>query len=1012
MARGKKGIDGVDKVIDLFPASSAKKIERVLLRAADRDARAAGRQLKAALGSAGGAGRSTRRIATRLAGELGKALHHRGDVGGNRASIRQKAPDSGGRPFHFAHSVVTKADAPAPAGGAPTGGKSKAGRAAAHMRYIEREVAVERLYATGLDVAERGKGLDARGRDDGSWDRDPGRGSPDMKSKSAGPGQAYIENPVKLESGERVLFSFGTIGDTFDERVAFWDALEAAEAHPSARVQHRLIVELPHEASAEARYEMMRTFCARFEADGIPYWAALHAPGEKNDARNFHAHIVYSERPAIKMVDPATGTEAWDFSIVTTYKKKSRNTISTRPHRQDKLREFNDRRFIPKLRTEFAEIVTAVLDRDVVKDATGSPVRYDARSYKDMGVDAVPMKAINRIVADKMKDGKATVLDADYTKRSTAAELRDAAAKRDKDVMSLIALDDALRASAATRRPQDRNEGLPRDMRISAFAMVTGPMIRTAGRRLMQARYEALQVDVMERATVASLQKIVAATSPKAVAAARRVKDPARLAAAPSVDAAKMLHEAALEEIVAATSPKAVAAARRVKDPARLAAAPSVDATKMLHEAALEELAETRRSSAQARRTVQYRIGIALNAWKTMVGADLLGTPRSTPSIMHETAPRARSATNDHRSATAVANRGDRDVGAGQADRTIFKTSRPSPPSRGGDASRSRQSDSPSSQPARAGSKTAETPSTTAPAANEPATGRPSDGRRPPPQGSAATHPTSPRAQNDGPAAEASPQGPDAAAAEKTKEHKQPKPLTMEGALKFRTMSESIDEASRQASAARNAAAAEGPPILVTRAQAATFSRLPSPNDLAEASKVVTGWIKTIRDSEPDPEKRLDRVKAFMQGIIEGLKPMRAAEQMTKAQSQTAQAPQDRPPVGQAPIVPTSAQEAPRARPPITPSARASTDKTPVVESTDAQKMVKANNQLPTIRPDEPAPQQQPPKTAPSVAPSAAGDAIEHPDDLTRRLKREMELKRKKQKRKAVLGRKNKVPTR
>ena len=951
MARGKKGIDGVDKVIDLFPASSAKKIERVLLRAADRDARAAGRQLKAALGGAGGASRSTRRIATRLAGELVKALHHRGDVGGNRASIRQRAPDSGGRPFHFAHSVVTKADVPAPSGSAPAGGKSKAGRAAAHMRYIEREVAVERLYGSGLDAAERGQGLDARGRDDGSWDREPGRGSPDIASTSAG--QAYIENPVKLESGERVLFSFGTIGDTFNERVAFWEALETAEAHPSARVQHRLIVELPHEASAEARFEMMKTFCARFEADGIPYWAALHAPGDKNDARNFHAHIVYSERPAMKMVDPATGQEAWDFSIVTTYKKKSRNTISNRPHRQDKLRKFNDRRFIPGLRTEFAKIVTTVLDRDVVKDATGAPVRYDARSYKNMGVDAVPMKAINRIVADKMKEGTATILDTDYTKRSVTAELREAAAKRDKDVMGLIALDDALRASAATKRPQDRNEGLPREMRISAFAMVTGPMLRSAGRRLMEAKYEALQVDVMERATVASLEKIVTATSPKAVAAARRAKNPTKLAAAPSIEAAKMLHEAALEE-----------------------------------------LAETRRSSAQARQTVRYRIGAALNAWKTMVGADLLGATTPSRSMAHDVASRTRSETNEKTlpgEASVAVQPGD--LGNTRADRATSRADPSNTATRDDTERRARKSGNPPRPSDRTdvGAARDAIPTTAQPTTPTGVDSTPDawQARQKAPESGPSADP---RAAKDRPVDGASSPAPKPGSSDKPKQTTPPKPLTMEGALKFRTMSESIDEASRQASASRIAAAADGPPIMVTREQAAMFSKLPTPGDLAEASKLVTGWIDTIRNSEPDPDKRLDFAEAFIKGLVKDMKAMSPPDSRASAKGDTA------------------------------PTTRAAAPPSPVRPPAEQGRTAPSSPSAHVSQPTEGRPQAGPDTTGTStsaskgpspLAPPAASEAsAEHPDDAKRRKKRERKIEDQKKKRKAVLARKNKERSR
>ncbi len=608
MPKGKKGVDGIDKVIDLFPAGSHKMIERLLARAADREARQAGQNVRAAMRALGGrGGRSGGKVLGGLASNLAKALRQRGDVGGGRASIRQKAPDTGGRPFHFAHSVISKEDgAPSASGRAPTGAKGagsggpggtglgKTGRAAAHMRYIEREIAVERTYGQGVDEIERAAdGRVAERVEEG--ERSVGHESVGTEGQvhatSATAGQGYIENPVKLANGEQVIFSFGTIGDRFEDRVRFWEALEEAEAHPQARVQHRLIVELPHEATPAARHEMMRAFAKRFEDDGIPYWAALHAPGKDNDSRNFHAHIVYSQRPARRMVDPDVpgGHTQWDFAITKTYKKKSRNVVTTRPYRQEKLRSYHARDFIPTIRKEFSETVNAVLTRDEVKDAKGQKVLYDARSYKSMGVDAVPMRSINRIVADKMKEGQQTVLDGDYTRRMITAELRDAAAKRQKGVMDLIALDNALRATTATSRPQEQNGKLPRDLRISPWASPGKAALRAAGRKILEARHAALQIDVMERATTASLDRIIAATSPKAVEAAARNRDPVAKAEAAAPDAALMLHAAALDE-----------------------------------------LAETRSSSAKARSGIAYRIGNAVNEWRALVQAK---PPEISPAV-------------------------------------------------------------------------------------------------------------------------------------------------------------------------------------------------------------------------------------------------------------------------------------------------------------------------------------------------------------------------------------------
>ncbi len=224
-----------------------------------------------------------------------------------------------------------------------------------------------------------------------------------------------------------------------------------------------------------------------------------------------------------------------------------------------------------------------------MKDKGGAAVRYDARSYKDMGVDAVPMRSINRIVADKLKGGKQTVLDGDYTKRMITAELREAAAKRQKDVMELIALDDVLRATAETGRPQAMNGKLPKELRVSPWANPSKAALKVASRKILEARHAALQIDVMERATTASLERIIAATSTKAVAAAAKTKDPVARGEAPSADGAGLLHAAALDE-----------------------------------------LAATRASTAKARKSMAYVISNAVNEWRDLVGAP---PPQISPAV-------------------------------------------------------------------------------------------------------------------------------------------------------------------------------------------------------------------------------------------------------------------------------------------------------------------------------------------------------------------------------------------
>jgi hypothetical protein len=54
--------------------------------------------------------------------------------------------------------------------------------------------------------------------------------------------------------------SFGTIGDTFEERLWFWKLVNEHESDKGGRTQSRLVLELPREASPLERHEIVRRY--------------------------------------------------------------------------------------------------------------------------------------------------------------------------------------------------------------------------------------------------------------------------------------------------------------------------------------------------------------------------------------------------------------------------------------------------------------------------------------------------------------------------------------------------------------------------------------------------------------------------------------------------------------------------------------------------------------------------------------------------------------------------------
>lgn len=139
-----------------------------------------------------------------------------------------------------------------------------------------------------------------------------------FKSKGWRPGLAaahieYIFRDGSLEEGDvQLAHPISNMGESVEEIEAAWRMLEAVEEgyRANAKVQYRVVLNLPHELSAGQRRSFVYEFCERtFGRLGLPYAAALHVPDELSDQRNVHAHIVFSTRPCER-----TASYQWDFA--------------------------------------------------------------------------------------------------------------------------------------------------------------------------------------------------------------------------------------------------------------------------------------------------------------------------------------------------------------------------------------------------------------------------------------------------------------------------------------------------------------------------------------------------------------------------------------------------------------------------------------------------------------------------------------------------------------------------
>ncbi|WP_024716975.1 MobA/MobL family protein [Gluconobacter oxydans] len=607
---------------------------------------------------------------------LKKALESQGRQVKNLPSIRLKAPDTGGRPFHFSHRFVNQTNAKPYAykkseegskkdrkgangsggsagksGPGAKGGSRKTGKDVEsafgeestldkHQRYIERDTALQegrsidfkmldegRYYpapitgelrlitpedlekleaqaAQGQDqnLSNNGNGPDITDMQNQDLEND---GEPDLshtqnqdqehghtgsreitiyetgpdgkkrkakksvakwvadnmdksdripgENASAAAMQAYIENASKIDPANQTTGttnSFGTIGATPEERAEFWRLTEEA-APKNGRLQNRMTLELPHEANDRSRFLIMRDFAKEFEDAGIPYWVAIHKPTKDNDSRNYHAHIVYGPRPAKKIINPKTGKLEWDFSIVETYISKCNHQRTRRPYKQTKPDKIYDIHNVKNQRIKFSKIVNRVMTEDQ------SDVRYDPRSYKDMGLDVAPMKNVRRIIADKSKSAKFAVMDSEWTRRMISQEIAAAAERRDASWAKIQNVKHAIRgATEGYYGIQKHKNRLPQSIRLSGheiFSVEKSRLVMMEGRKIERGK---LARRLMNEATLRALTSIIKATDTKRAPGSRKpmksldpdinIEDLDRLHAAARYELA--LHRARMKE--------------------------------------------------------------------------------------------------------------------------------------------------------------------------------------------------------------------------------------------------------------------------------------------------------------------------------------------------------------------------------------------------------------------------------------------------------------------------------
>lgn len=169
---------------------------------------------------------------------------------------------------------------------------------------------------------------------------------------------------------------------------------------PTGRVQYRIVASLPHEVSPADRADLALQLCGLLP-EGVMYTCVVHAPDPHNDRRNYHAHLIFYDRPC-RYLDEY---KCWDFE----YSEPSRDSRHPgRPRylkRAPKIPQVGQRvegvagsgqDLIPDLRRRWASCLNRKLKEKGIRK------RYDPRSLEARGLGETPTRPLgSKIVAQE-----------------------------------------------------------------------------------------------------------------------------------------------------------------------------------------------------------------------------------------------------------------------------------------------------------------------------------------------------------------------------------------------------------------------------------------------------------------------------------------------------------------------------------------------------------------------------------------------------------------------------------
>jgi hypothetical protein len=208
--------------------------------------------------------------------------------------------------------------------------------------------------------------------------------------------------------GERIRFTgiFAPAGapSWVYDRNRLWNEAEQAEKRKDATLAREVVLALPHELTDQQREWLVSDFVREaFVRRGLVADVAIHAPDRNSDSRNYHAHILITERTIKGDDKPSEEIRAPEAAAGFSPDRQGDAAPVDPVFETKKDRSLYGKETLYRWREQWSNLCNRHLGRH------GHAARIDHRTLAEQRIDREPTRHLGRVDAQRMRRGVSTV---------------------------------------------------------------------------------------------------------------------------------------------------------------------------------------------------------------------------------------------------------------------------------------------------------------------------------------------------------------------------------------------------------------------------------------------------------------------------------------------------------------------------------------------------------------------------------------------------------------------------